>query len=902
MAVSYVSKVFQSSPYILPVDVNLLNRVNSYKQNQFYKNAAATQSELSQIANSDILNPQQAQLLKARYDNITNQIQQNVGIDYSDPNVVNQLRSMAGEIVNDPNILSGIASTRKIRSLQAGWDKITTTKGMEKYYNPANRSWDERSIGDYVNGGVSATYNGPSTPTLYAGNVFDKVTERVKELKPNLQVGYNPVTGERYFYDKVTQQVLSTDRVNALMNGVLQNDPALQQQMTINAWYGGRGQTAEDVKSDWKRYYDGDISNLKNNINKITQALTTAATNGEKENLQSQLAAYEAQLKELQGLDVSKIDQMLNTEDGRINVQTQLLRRRLFEDAATAFSYTEIKDELQFNRAAFEEDKMSLQERIAAAKLAAAGGRGTGAGRGTGTRGGGGTLGPNGEPLEGTGFNTETEAQVESQELSGQKVKDLIANTRAESSNILRSYLIDNANLDALQQSRSNFEQLIDNNIANLDGRPGLSIDDLRKAASDAKMAAAAKTYFGNVVRILDQGAQGAIIDRRDVTFNINDAIATAKKLAHNESIAQAWENQYNQARNVSRGELYSKYKLSPQEIELVEKYVNNPSAYNSVKKGRLADVDSNDALGVANKFISDIFNQSGEQTEFTGGNLPQAQKDQLRSVLRKIGIVAPLTNKVNLSDLEDFDKVSQQALDKINFRETFPVRYIGMSADNLKKANGDIQAALKDKAVNTEGQALGDVEHDTISIDKIEAISRSDPNYAPSGGNKRYKVTFTYKDGPKVKTAINYIDDRTARRFQIQSDQEADLNNALIVNRQLNPQYVRVKGVNFQGQSSDNLTPQQIVAGFGFGSDLFKYQIVRPDGANGNVYIDIFDDKNNKIRLKRGVRNGNDLYNFTSASQAESYIETILSNIALTGTKSRGEVFDGLRILAQEY
>ena len=56
MPISYLSKPIETSPYVLPVDLNLLAKVNTYKQSKFYENAQKTQDELNTIANLDIAN------------------------------------------------------------------------------------------------------------------------------------------------------------------------------------------------------------------------------------------------------------------------------------------------------------------------------------------------------------------------------------------------------------------------------------------------------------------------------------------------------------------------------------------------------------------------------------------------------------------------------------------------------------------------------------------------------------------------------------------------------------------------------------------------------------------------------------------------------------------------------
>lgn len=235
MAVSYLSKPFETNPYVLPVDLNLLARVNQYKQTQFYANADKIGTMIGNLKNTDILNKAQADKLLAQYTNLNNQLNQAGAIDYSDKNLTNQIESYGSGIYNDEDIRRGISSTKRVRQFQANVEKMQTDPKLSKYYNVSNVTRImQQQINPYVNGDITAGYSGPTAPRPYEGNPFEKILKNMKNLPPDITVKIG-ASGTPSLYRVSTNEELSATDIDAAFDGLI--DANTKAQLMDDAWY-----------------------------------------------------------------------------------------------------------------------------------------------------------------------------------------------------------------------------------------------------------------------------------------------------------------------------------------------------------------------------------------------------------------------------------------------------------------------------------------------------------------------------------------------------------------------------------------------------------------------------------------------------------------------------------------
>lgn len=237
MPVNYLSKPVEVNPYVLPVDLNLLAKVNSYKQSQFYQNAQKVQDSLGTIANADILNPTQKEYLNNAVNSVTKKINDYGAIDYSDLGVANSIETLGNEISRDNTVLNGIASTKKVRQIQANYQKMANDPKLSKYYNPAYEKFDEEFyIKPYINSdNLQASYDGPTNPTIYTGNPLEKAIKLIKQAKPT--VTEHVVNGRSTggYIDVETKTVYTPQQLVSSFRSTI--DGQTKTELMKNAWY-----------------------------------------------------------------------------------------------------------------------------------------------------------------------------------------------------------------------------------------------------------------------------------------------------------------------------------------------------------------------------------------------------------------------------------------------------------------------------------------------------------------------------------------------------------------------------------------------------------------------------------------------------------------------------------------
>lgn len=312
MAVSYLSKPIESNPYVLPVDLNLLAKVNSYKQQKFYANADAIKGQLNQLYTADIANGAQKELLTNKVTNLSEQLNAMGGIDYSDMNVTNTIQGYSSDIYNDKNVINGIVSTKKIREFEKNVEKMATDPKLSKYYNVSNIARVRtQMINPYTNGGIDATYAGPSAPRPYEGNPFEKMLKMMKNnLPPNVEIRSDG-NGNSALYRINSTERLSDEDISAAFDGLM--DANTKAQIADDAWYNFDYATGGKFDKDMgQKIYSDDILNRKKQYELRVQAidvdLSTSISEDEK-------AVLRADKEDLQKRQIPKLDKELTTRN-----------------------------------------------------------------------------------------------------------------------------------------------------------------------------------------------------------------------------------------------------------------------------------------------------------------------------------------------------------------------------------------------------------------------------------------------------------------------------------------------------------------------------------------------------------------------------------------------------------
>lgn len=250
MAISYTSQILKSSPYILPVDLNLTAKILQFKESTFKQNASKIQQSIDQAEATDVLKPEDKEYLNHKLDNLVNGINNFGGVDLGDSNVVNQLNQMTSDIYSDQDLLTSITSTQQVRKLTSLYEKMQTDPKLKDSFATQNKAWDMQAVNSWLNNGQRTTvdtgYNGPSSPTPYT-DIDKLMVERAKIVKSNYT---KSSTKDGIYIHNTTGEEVTADKIQNELRSYIQENPQLQQQAQINSWFINRDITGQDLYNE----------------------------------------------------------------------------------------------------------------------------------------------------------------------------------------------------------------------------------------------------------------------------------------------------------------------------------------------------------------------------------------------------------------------------------------------------------------------------------------------------------------------------------------------------------------------------------------------------------------------------------------------------------------------------
>jgi hypothetical protein len=379
MAVSYLSKVYESNPYVIPMDLGLLMKVNQYKQSQFYQNAERINSQFDQLNSLDIANPYQKQHTEDVINNLSAQIQNMGGLDYSDPNIANTISGYASSVYQDPAIINGILSTKAIRTYDKNTQDMKTNPKLAQYYDPAREIYDKYNVDNpnsqinYLKGDINAKYEGPTAPAPYLGNDFDLLSKELEKIHPNIQMRYGP-SGNRFFIDMTTNKTVDPYTIRKMIDGRI--DGKVADQLNVHAWYNydylkGGKYTKEDGISEYNAYYTNQLNKVNSDIETTKKMIATEPDNFKRADLETHLKQLqETELPEVQKAIKKGSDDFSSLWDNSKGAALyNLYTNKLKDDISTAFSYNEEQHKLIVNQEEIANARLDLEAAKAGYKL-----------------------------------------------------------------------------------------------------------------------------------------------------------------------------------------------------------------------------------------------------------------------------------------------------------------------------------------------------------------------------------------------------------------------------------------------------------------------------------------------------------------------------------------------------
>lgn len=741
MPVSYLSKIYESNPYLIPVDLNLLQKVNSYKQTKFYENASAINSQLNQLYSADIANKNQRDLLHNKVNSLTSQINDMGGLDYSDVNIANTVSSYGSEIYNDPNIIEGISSTAKLRKRQSYYEKIKTDPKLSKFYNPVNEMWDSRKDDEYINGGLDASYTGPTTPTLYKGNPYTRLMEAVKTLKPDIDVNIDPISGNPYYFSKTEHKYLSPDKVFASIQGSLDAD--IMNQLKIDAWGNMRDLGKDKLESLFVQNHNKSISNIDAEIENSKNKMDVSADEKTKKFYKDRITSLEQQKKESQdNFDLNGFRESIKSEDGWINAMSNIYTQSVVDNAIKANTHEEYNRSLIVNVEQLQKDKFALEEykaRLEAEKEKKK------------------KFGTEDGSLMTIDTNYENTQELDNEKLNIDNIKKANASNDSSISATWRSFFINNASgyhrsegeKDYLGMGREDFLKKL-GDIEGLDKKLGLDISDVREALKQNMLTGKAKDYFNNVVSLYDRAASGDEEALKGTDFSQSEFINTYKNVTLLKEANDARNDLLKEAHDYAKKKYIAKHGSAPVNIG-----------------GKAKPSNNNEYLDLGDTFSK--------------GNVVKNKNIKYQNTVTPNGqiISVPKESSFDITTQPDYTKYINEYLEDSAYRKNYYKKYL--NNQNFEKS-GDVKSFLQDKA------GLTDIDFNKIDIKSISQIPKSSDDFTK--GKNSWYVTFQYQDGKDFTTTKVAINEDEAKRFGVASNPYYELDNVLLYKESTNPYY----------------------------------------------------------------------------------------------------------------
>lgn len=234
MSVSYLSQPYKPNPYVAPVSLDLLANVLAQKQGKFDANADKIQNNINTIASLDVIRGMDKDYINTKINNLVTNINSIGGQDLSDPNVANQIDGLATSVYSDEAVINAVSSTKRIRSLQASYDKMKTDPKLSKFWSDANYVNDMEAVNSYVGSKEQkATYQGNSTATPFFD--YDKEYRDIFSKMAVNEYTYNQKTG--YYLDKVANKEVAPETVMQAARERMSSNARAQMERDANYLY-----------------------------------------------------------------------------------------------------------------------------------------------------------------------------------------------------------------------------------------------------------------------------------------------------------------------------------------------------------------------------------------------------------------------------------------------------------------------------------------------------------------------------------------------------------------------------------------------------------------------------------------------------------------------------------------
>lgn len=346
------TRIFKAEDPVMETDLQLLAKVDEYKQEKFDEGEKNLQNEInnwSMLAN--VAKPQDRDYINSKLNKLVSGIQQMGGIDLSDANNVNSLKSMGYNLYGDDNVMNPVLTTRKMNALQQ--DIYNKTNGKNaKDYDSVYGEYLQNQYSDWLNDGKQGTkYDGPISLPQGSFDIYNKkITDALNKLTPDINEAPQNATDALNYY-QVGDKFIKKERVEAAIDAVTSSQD--KQIMSAHAWKGMSGLPDNYLVNLQRNSYDSKLKSLQDTYNDLQYSKAHSSDYAQKELFTSQMNQIKTSIDSISGQkkDLPTLEPGQELDRGT----QQALRDNLFNEAfkdqwANARAFEQKKVELKMNQ------------------------------------------------------------------------------------------------------------------------------------------------------------------------------------------------------------------------------------------------------------------------------------------------------------------------------------------------------------------------------------------------------------------------------------------------------------------------------------------------------------------------------------------------------------------------
>lgn len=362
MAISSAStRIFHAEDPVMTTDLELLAKVDQFKEEQFQEGEKQLQSEINNWSMlSNVAKPQDRQYINGKLVDLVGKVNSLGGVDLSDPNNVNSIKNLGYSLYGDQNILNAVTTTRRMNALAQ--DIYTKTNGKNaKDYDSVYGEYLQNQYSDWLSDGKTGTgYNGPTALPQGSFNEYQKkLQDGLAKLTPDLNEAPQGDANALNYY-QIGDKFIKKERVQAFIDAnTNEQDRSI---LNAHAWKGFQGYSDNNLLQLQSNDYNSKIKSLQDTWNDLQHQKALSKNNWEQAELYTkQMTDVQNAIEQIKGqkgkLPVLGEGDSLPKEY-RENLQSSLFNTAFKEDMSNAWAFDQKKVELKTNTAEVERIKM----------------------------------------------------------------------------------------------------------------------------------------------------------------------------------------------------------------------------------------------------------------------------------------------------------------------------------------------------------------------------------------------------------------------------------------------------------------------------------------------------------------------------------------------------------------